>query len=92
MSKVICFLLTAVVSGCVVSCPVANFVGFSNVVNIYNGVNGLWTISFLSVKRLNLAATSLPNQGLAFFAGGDPSGTADAGLLKHTDFSSFIVA
>jgi hypothetical protein len=86
-----CFLLIVVVSGCNVSCPVANFIGFSNVVNIYNGVNGIWSISFLSGKRLNVAATSLPKQGLAFFAGGDPNGTANAGVLKHADFSLFVL-
>jgi len=32
--------------------------------------SGAWSTAALSVARLNLAATSLPNQGLAIFAGG----------------------
>ena len=32
---------------------------------------GAWSTAALSVARSNLAATSLPNQGLAIFAGGD---------------------
>ncbi len=31
---------------------------------------GTWTTATLSVARFNLAATSLPNDGLAIFAGG----------------------
>jgi hypothetical protein len=34
-----------------------------------------WTTAALSVARSYLAATSLPNQGLAIFAGGTTSGT-----------------
>jgi hypothetical protein len=33
-----------------------------------------WTTAALSVAKTNLAATSLPNQGLAIFGGGQTSG------------------
>ena len=38
--------------------------------DIFNATSGRWTTAALSVARDNLAATSLPNQGLAIFAGG----------------------
>ncbi len=45
--------------------------GFSsNVVDIFDGSSGRWSTAALSVARYNLAATSLPSQGLAIFAGG----------------------
>ena len=45
-----------------------NFV--SNTVDIFNAMSGVWTNATLSVARYVLAATSLPNEGLAIFAGG----------------------
>ncbi len=42
----------------------------SNVVDIFDGSSGRWSTAVLSVARSQLAATSLPNQGLAIFAGG----------------------
>ena len=42
----------------------------SNVVDIYDATAGTWSTAALSVARVWLAATSLPNAGLAFFAGG----------------------
>ena len=42
----------------------------SNAVDIFNATSGTWTTAALSVARAGLAATSLPNQGLAIFAGG----------------------
>jgi hypothetical protein len=44
----------------------------SNVVDIFDGSSGRWSTAVLSVGRGFLAATSLPNQGLAIFAGGMP--------------------
>jgi hypothetical protein len=45
--------------------------GFSvNNVDIYNGITGSWKLAFLSAARSLLVATSLPDDGLAFFAGG----------------------
>jgi hypothetical protein len=44
-------------------------------VDIFDETGGLWTTAALSVARGYLAATSLPNQGLALFAGGQPGGT-----------------
>ncbi len=43
---------------------------YSNVVDIFNVTSGAWSTAALSVARLNLAATSLPNVGVAIFAGG----------------------
>ena len=42
----------------------------SSVVDIFNWSSGRWTTTALSVRRNGLSATSLPNQGLAIFAGG----------------------
>jgi hypothetical protein len=45
--------------------------GFSSdAVDIFNAISGEWSIAALSVARADLAATSLPDQGLAIFAGG----------------------
>jgi hypothetical protein len=46
----------------------------SDVVDIFNVTSGRWTTAALSSARSLLAATSLPDQGLAIFAGGQ-SGT-----------------
>ncbi len=42
----------------------------SDVVDIFDGSSGRWSTAVLSVARQYLSATSLPNQGLAIFAGG----------------------
>ncbi len=42
----------------------------SNVVDIFDGSSGRWSTAVLSGIRFSLSATSLPNQGLAIFAGG----------------------
>jgi hypothetical protein len=49
-------------------------VGFSNVVDVYNGTTGVWSTSLLSVARPYLAAASVGN--LALFAGGGSSTSA----------------
>jgi hypothetical protein len=41
-----------------------------NAVDIFDATSGRWTTAALSVGRAYLAATSLPEQGLAIFAGG----------------------
>jgi hypothetical protein len=41
-----------------------------NVVDIFDATTGNWSTAVLSEARSSLAATSLPNQGLAIFAGG----------------------
>jgi hypothetical protein len=43
----------------------------SNAVDMFNATSGLWTTATLSVAKFGIAATSLPEQGLAIFAGGD---------------------
>jgi hypothetical protein len=57
----------------------------SNVVDIFDASSGRWSTAALSVARNSLAATSLPNQGLAIFAGGA------TGLVVH-DFFAMDVA
>ena len=44
--------------------------GFVDTVDIFNVTSGVWTKASLSFARCCLAATSLPNDGLAIFAGG----------------------
>ena len=42
----------------------------SNGVDIFNVTSGTWSTAALSLARQYLAATSLPNVGVAIFAGG----------------------
>ncbi len=51
--------------------------GSVNVVDIFNAITGNWSTAALSEARWSLAATSLPNEGLAIFAGGGPSKAVD---------------
>jgi hypothetical protein len=44
--------------------------GQSNAVDIFNATSGVWSTAALSVARDTLTATSLPNLGVAIFAGG----------------------
>jgi hypothetical protein len=55
----------------------------SNAVDIFNGKSGAWSTAALSVARHSLAATSLPNLGVAIFAGGE-------GTCCHVDFRIFV--
>ena len=41
-----------------------------NTVDIFHATSGTWSTAALSAARMHLVATSLPNQGLAIFAGG----------------------
>ncbi len=47
----------------------------SSVVDIFNAIAATWTTAALSVSRGFLSATSLPNVGVALFAGGAQGGT-----------------
>jgi hypothetical protein len=64
--------------------PRADGFGYSNAVDIFNVTSGAWSTAVLSAARWFLAATSLPNHGVAFFAGGDCT-------CCHVDFRSFCV-
>ncbi len=44
--------------------------GGSTIVDIFDGSSGRWSTAALSVAQNSLFAISLPNQGLAIFAGG----------------------
>jgi hypothetical protein len=48
----------------------AGLYGYSMTVDIFNAKAGGWSTAALSVARSDLAATSLPDRGLAIFAGG----------------------
>ncbi len=50
--------------------PCAAGINWYNDVDIFNVTSGAWSTAALSVARMNLAATSLPNVGVAIFAGG----------------------
>jgi hypothetical protein len=54
--------------------PCAAGSSYSSAVDIFNVTSGAWSTAALSVGRSDLAATSLPNLGVAIFAGGS-SGT-----------------
>jgi hypothetical protein len=41
----------------------------SDAVDIFDATSGSWSTARLSIARSDLVATSLPNQGLAIFAG-----------------------
>jgi hypothetical protein len=64
-------------------CAAVNSV-YSNVVDIFNVTSGAWSTAVLSVARTVLAATSLPNLGVAIFAGG-------ASTCRHVYFRFFCV-
>ncbi len=51
-------------------CP-EDQIRFSNDIDIFNATSGAWSTAALSVARRYLAAASLPNLGVAIFAGGD---------------------
>jgi hypothetical protein len=50
--------------------PCTGYNSYSNVVDIFDATAGTWSTAALSVAQGGLAATSLPNAGLAMFAGG----------------------
>ena len=54
---------------CLMLCAATGLV-FSKVVDIFNATAGTWSTANLSQARMYLAATSLPNVGVAMFAGG----------------------
>jgi hypothetical protein len=54
----------------------------SNAVDIFNVASGAWSAAALSVARVYHAATSLPNLGVAIFAGGN-------GTCCHVNFRIF---
>ncbi len=60
----------AVSAMCACLMPCAAGSGDSNVVDIFNVTSGTWSTAVLSQARQFLAATSLPDAGVAIFAGG----------------------
>ena len=55
---------------CACLMPCAAGSGSSSVVDIFNVRAGTWSTAALSQARYTLAATSLPDAGVAIFAGG----------------------
>ena len=60
----------AVFATCACLMPCAVIGSLSNVVDIFNVTAGTWSTAALSQARRYLAATSLPDAGVAIFAGG----------------------
>jgi hypothetical protein len=56
---------------------------YSNAVDIFNVTSGAWSTAALTVNRSNLGATSLPNLGVAIFAGGE-SKCCHVDFLAHS--------
>ncbi len=50
--------------------PCADATGAVNTVDIFNASSGIWTTDALIIARSYVAATSLPNDGLAIFVAG----------------------
>jgi hypothetical protein len=69
---------------CACLMPCAGVGGYSNAVDIFNVTSGNWSTAVLSVARSNLAATSLPNLGVAIFAGGESN-------CCHVDFFYYFL-
>jgi hypothetical protein len=55
---------------CLMPCAAIKDSGWSIAVDIFNVKSGNWSTAVLSIPRSGLAATSLPNIGIAIFAGG----------------------
>jgi len=58
--------------------PTADDIRYVATVDIFNAISGNWSTAELTVARSDLSATSLPNHGLAIFAGGCCSVSGDA--------------
>jgi hypothetical protein len=81
---------------CVVLVPYASLMHCtaimkSAVVDIFNATSGYWSTAVLSVARSLLAATSLPNHGIAIFAGGgSASAVVELLTLCNPGFYSIV--
>jgi hypothetical protein len=60
---------------------------YSNAVDIFNANSGAWSTAALIAARRFLGATSLPNLGVAIFAGG---GRVTPRTCCHVHFCIFI--
>ena len=61
-------MIVSMTCDCLMPCVVSS--GLSSVVDIFNVRAGTWSTAALSQARYYLAATSLPDAGVAIFAGG----------------------
>ena len=61
-------MIVSMTCACLMPCVVSG--GYSSVVDIFNVRAGTWSTAALSQGRGGLAATSLPDAGVAIFAGG----------------------
>jgi hypothetical protein len=73
-------------------CAAGNLAQSSNVVDIFDSTSSTWSTAVLSAARGYSRATSLPNLGLALFAGGSVSGDDSKRTLcyGHMSFCRFI--
>ena len=55
--------------------------GHSDAVDIFDVRSGVWTTAALSMARSFLVATSLPNDGVAIFAGGKSAVFANVDVI-----------
>lgn len=67
--------------------PVTQAGPVSNIIDIYNITGNKWSQLYLSVNRTLLAATSLPNYGIVFFAGGCDSMLNPFNVIDVFDFN-----
>ncbi len=67
----------AVFATCACLMPCAAGGSFSNVVDIFNVTAGTWSTAALNQARFSLAATLLPDAGVAIFAGGQIGTSCD---------------
>ncbi len=51
------------------TCAAPSYTTYATI-DIFNGITGKWSTAALSVARIYLAGTSLPNENLVLFAGG----------------------
>jgi hypothetical protein len=63
-------VIVSMTCACLMTCAADLSGTFSSVVDIFDVTSGAWSTAALSQARSGLAATSLPEAGVAIFAGG----------------------
>jgi hypothetical protein len=63
-------VIVSMMCACLMPCAADGFGSYSSVVDIFNVTSRTWSTAALSQARSLLAATSLPEAGVAIFAGG----------------------
>ena len=60
-------MIVSMTCACLMPCAAGSY---SSVVDIFDVTSGAWSTAALSVARSQIVATSLPEAGVAIFAGG----------------------